>query len=390
MLIPVVFNESDARLAKLHFQKSPIVRVRQERIDDILSQLPASKLWLDCELDGCHNPPEGRADEWVTQTRKHDAGAKLIEASESGTMSKTDAMSLAESAMRLAAAKKVSWVSVPQLPIDGDAKREKLNRILADGAGDARKAGTFKGRRVLPVIFTHAEQTKGRPTRNSRIAKILKLVDAAFADVVWVCDSSLSDSDGTSTFDTHRFPDLIAFHQALKEELPGRVAIAAGPYWGISLILWARGFVDHPVAGVGRAFKYHFPGGKFPRAGAPRIAIPPLRRLVDAEPILRGWLDDAVQSLASGDPARPEFEQLRKGFSAFQANKTQAREQVASFYADWVAKIGSATGAGRAVTLYQDLSSAYVLGRQLGELPGVSGPSKRPERIAQQYMMHCL
>jgi hypothetical protein len=389
MLIPALFNESDAQVARVHFGEFPVARVREERINAVARVLGNAKLWLDCELDGCHNPKKGRSDEWLAQLQSLDGADDLLKAVDGAKLLSSTSLALSEGVLKRAADKGASWVSIPQLPLADGPARDKLNRSLANGAAEA-DVNDFKGTRVLPVILTHHSQYKGKPVRRQRVEKTVKLATDSRSGVVWVCDSSLSDSDGTSTFDTERFPDLIALHEELKEKLPREMLIVAGPYWGMGLILWARGLVNHSIAGVGRGYQYHVAGGKFPRSGSVRVAVPPLRRLVDATPSFRSWLESSLNEIPPNDPSRPAFQKLLGGLSVLERNRAKARQQVAEFYWEWVSGFSSAPARGRQVALYQDLSSAYVVGKPLPDLPGVNGPSKRPERIAQQYMMHCL
>jgi hypothetical protein len=52
------------------------------------------------------------------------------------------------------------------------------------------------------------------------------------------------------TFDSIRFPALIKFHQEINASLPREAVSVAGPYWGLNLVLWAKGIVKHPAIGI--------------------------------------------------------------------------------------------------------------------------------------------
>ena len=128
------------------------------------------------------------------------------------------------------------------------------------------------------------------------------------------------------------------------------------------------------------------PGGLAKKANV-RVALDPIKRLVVAKPDLAGWLEESLKRLPPTDPACIEFSNINENLNSLWLGDN--RDQICKVYRKWVDSIAVAPVAGRALTLYQQLSSAYVLGRTLGELPE-EGPSRRPERVAQQLMLLCL
>ena len=84
-----------------------------------------------------------------------------------------------------------------------------------------------------------------------------------------------------------------------------------------------------------------------------------------------------------------DFVTIEKDFSKLQTS-ANGKMQIAKFYKSWFDKFSSLPYAGRALALYQDLSSSYVLGKTLKNLPKEEGTARRPERVAQQLMMNCL
>lgn len=391
MVIPAILSELDVKLVQRHYGDAPACWVRAERIDSLPTDLGHSRVWMDFEVDGCHHERDRRKDTWKNRITALDGGTRLLDVSLTGGIKLAEAERVNIAMLAKAQEKKVGWVTLPQFPITGEALREKDNRVLADGAGEAKRQGGFRGRRVLPVMFTHKDQINSKTLRKARVQKILKALDASLADAVWVCKTSLVEREGTGTFDKERFPDLIDFHELLRTALPKRIVVIAGPYWGIGLVLWARGFVDHPMALMGRTSPYYFPGGIVgARKATPRIALPPLLRVVDGNAASHNWLSETLTRLAPDDKARVGFEQVASKWNKLVGTPSLAQTQIAEFYAEWVHGLSAAPATGRAIALYQSFSSAYVLGRQLSDIDGVSGPLKRPERIAQQYLMHCL
>jgi hypothetical protein len=80
---------------------------------------------------------------------------------------------------------------------------------------------------------------------------------------------------------------------------------------------------------------------------------------------------------------------MAKDFGTLQV-KNEARWQVAQFYKNWFDKFSALPPSGRALALYQDLSSAYVLGKTLPKLPEEEKTARSPARVAKQLMLNCL
>jgi hypothetical protein len=198
---------------------------------------------------------------------------------------------------------------------------------------------------------------------------------AAGADGVWAVDSSLNDQEGSGKFD-ERFPALRNFHEELNQKLPEDTITVCGPYWGMNLVIWARGAVRFPAIGLGGSYKYNIPGLKLPK-GKERVALRPLRRWAITSPQLKNWLAETVAKLSPNDPARAEFAAIEKEYSKLQM-PSHGKIQIASFYKSWFDKFSSLPQAGRALALYQDLSSSYVLGKTLEKLPKEEGTAGGP------------
>jgi hypothetical protein len=105
-------------------------------------------------------------------------------------------------------------------------------------------------------------------------------------------------------------------------------------------------------------------------------------------PQLKHWLSKSLLVLPSGDPAHSQFQYMYRNFERLQSQ--DARSQIAKFYKEWFDRVASIPSSGRALALYQEFSSAYVLGKGLPDLPSVEKTARRPERVAQQLMLTCL
>jgi len=173
----------------------------------------------------------------------------------------------------------------------------------------------------------------------------------------------------------------------LAEKLPEAIRVA-GPYWGLNLVLWARGLVDYPAIGIGNAYQYSLSGGPM-RPPRERLPLGPLRRRCGVDPQVGGWLDHVLSRLGRSHPAHAELERMRRYFTALRP-RPSAREQVAAFYKRWFDSIADSPPEGRALSLFQDLSAAYALGKPLGPIPGERGLARRPEAVAEPLMLSCL
>jgi len=267
-----------------------------------------------------------------------------------------------------------------------DASRNKINRALARNAAEWKRTRKHNVKLILPVIFTHSKQVSLKTQRKGELAK--ECYELAGAQGVWVVDSTLNDQDGSGSLDK-RFQGLIKFHQELAEALPSDAIKIAGPYWGMNLILWARGLIHYPSIGLGGAYKYYIPG-LTPTTGSKKVALSPLRRLAVASPGLGSWFGQALTKIIRGESAYTELEELSRTLPRIHLALLSSKTQVAKFYKSWFDRLASVPVSGRALALFQDLSKAFVLGRSLPALPAGEGTARRPERVAQQLMLNCL
>jgi hypothetical protein len=268
-----------------------------------------------------------------------------------------------------------------------DSSRNKVNRLLAKATRTWATEQSYSGKLILPIVVTHQRQINKKTDRDPKVKQAKTCYELAGADGFWLVESSLYDQDGAGTFDTVRFPALIRFHQEISAVLPSEAISIGGPYWGLNLVLWVKGLIKFPAVGLGNNFQYHIPGGHL-QQGSARVALGPLKRLAVMSPELKQWLTDSLAVVPTSDPSHGQFLNVLRNFERLQSQ--DSRRQVAKFYKDWFDRIASIPAAGRALALYQDFSSAYVLGKGLPDLPASEKSARRPERVAQQLMMTCL
>ena len=175
-------------------------------------------------------------------------------------------------------------------------------------------------------------------------------------------------------------------HIKIKEKLNPSIHVA-GPYWGLNLILWARGIITNPAFAIGSGYQYYRPGGQMNRA-VPRMAIPPLRRWAKANSHLKIWLMNSARQVKHL-PEGAVFEHLHNKYKALSLTKRH-KNQIAKEYYNWFTEIETISKEGRALALFQDLSKAYVLGTQLDDIHSEDGVSRKPDIVAKQLMLNCL
>lgn len=393
--IPFVHGRTDWPLVRSTFAHAAGCRITVQTIlTDGRQQTDIPKLWVDCGIDGLHSAkiddPEASGNQGYNGYISQFANFNRIadpQFQRRPDKSRVAAFVKAVLDRALDVAPNCAWLSVPQLPYVMSAERNKINRALAEATAEWKAREKFRGKLILPVVLVKARQTDKKTDRNPTVALALSCFEASSANGIWVVDSTLDDQDGVQDFENIRFPGLIRFQEELKSDLPPGTVAVAGPYWGLNLVLWARNLINLPAIGIGRSYRYYLAGG-IQKEGNVRVAIPPLRRLAVWSPELRLWLESVLKKLPKSDPAHEDFALLLKNFELLQA-KDYARRQIASFYKQWLEKLEDVQLPSRALTLYQDLSAAYVLGSALPALPSQE-KVKSPARIAKQLMVNCL
>lgn len=389
--IPFINTIYDCQAAARFYSDAFAMRVGTEQIEKTRNILPAGpKRWIDGSIDGLHHrDPSKLTEDYQKHLRRFAEYQTIADPQFQKKPEKPTVHSFVFSVLDFCKQQAPDWLSVPQLPHVNDTGRNKINRLLAETANQWRAKSAFSGRLILPAIFTHQNQINKKTERNKKVMLISQCLSAAGADGLWVADSTLNDQEGSGKFD-ERFPALRNLHDELNHALPGISTTICGPYWGMNLILWARGCARYPGIGLGGTYRYNIPGRKPNKKRNERIALRPLRRWAIATPLLRNWLAQTIASLDLSDPARTEFVQIENEFSMY-LKQSSGKLQTAEFYKSWFDKFSSLPPAGRALALYHDLSSAYVLGKTLKTLPDErEGTARRPERVAQQLMMNCL
>lgn len=387
--IPFINSAKDCELTAQLYGDAVAVRVSLECAAKTSALCPTGpKKWLDGGVDALDERNlQKLSSAYQDHFNRFPNSAQIADTQFQAMPNKGTVQTFVNSVLNECAKYGPNWISVPQLPMLDDSSRNKINRALAESTRVWKEARSESAELIVPVIFTNQNQILKKTERNKKLTAAMNSFTASGASGVWMVDASLSDQNGTSTFDK-RFAALRNLHEELNALLPERAFTIGGPYWGMNIVLWARQLSSFAAIGLGNSYKYNIPGTPM-QAGNVRIALPSLRRWATASAKLKQWLATSVSKLAPGDKAITEFQDLEKNFSKMlvQAN---GRVQIASFYKSWFGKFASLPASGRALALYQDLSSAYVLGSTLPDLPDDEKTSRKPGRVAQQLMLNCL
>jgi len=387
--IPFLYKKEDCTIFNKQYSDSVAVRLSLDTLPKVNSLLPNGPLrWLDPAIDGIDRwkNPRGVNEDYKAFLRKFTSSSQMTDPTFQQNPQKTVVKNFTWSVLdECVKAFQPDWLSVPLLPLASDSYRNKIVKYLAEATASWKLDRQFRGKMILPVIITHIKQIRLKAERKKRIDLIEDCYKISEATGLWVVDSSLADQEGGHPLESVRFPKLIEFHQELRERLPKDAISIGGPYWGMNLILWARGFIRYLAINLGKSYQYHLPGGKLPK-GNERLALPPLKRWAVANPTLREWLQEALKIIPKNDPAHTQFAEILQNFAHLTHN---GREQVANFYKQWFDKVAAVPESGRALALFQDFSSAYALGKSLPDIP-VKGPGRKASHVAKQFMVNCL
>ena len=383
--IPFLRASTDFDNLENFYSDAPLCRLTLDRDKWVSKIRDKHRVWIDLAFDGMSQTPQNP--DYVDYIKKH------------GDLSSLTDQTFAKSPKRATIEKQICGfldeanalspfaIGIPQLPQEDGTGTNKINKLLYAITVDWRNSKSSPVKLILPVIFTHQRQLNKKTDRNPKIAFIKSLLGSPGADAIWVTDHTLEDQAGTGNFDKERFPGVIELFKELKGvcNLP---TVIAGPFWGLGIVLWARGLCTHFGIGLGSTYRYYLAGGMANKPKA-RVAIGALRRWVCATPELEQWLKDSLKIVPAGSPEAREIQDLLKHLSALLSSDT-AKRQVARVYREWIDKIAAIPPAGRGVALFQDLTSAFVIGKALPDLPDETGPARRPERVAEQLMLNCL
>ncbi|MDI6451137.1 hypothetical protein [Anaerobaca lacustris] len=403
--IPFVNSGNDLKRLREYYDKPGVAHVQLSNAASLRKRQihHLCDLWIDPEIDGYDRLLKGsdaRAD-WknqISQFKENEILANEAYLKKPATNKvKVFIFDVLDKCHQFEPA----WITVPQLPIVGDSTkvdntRNRINTELAKASAQWRMESGFEGSFVLPLVFTHQSQLRGKTQWGPKLRLAKKCLNVVRPDIIWAVNCDLPDWKGSDKL-KERFASLVSFHTDLRNAFPN-AKIIAGPYWAMNLVLWSRGLCDYPAISLGHGFSYRVSGGYIPpEPPTAMVALGPLRRQARHTEQLRDWINNAVKKLQGSDEAAKQFSRLQNRFNEL-ARYEVARNQVAEFYGDWLKKLSMIPPSGRSLALFQDMTSAYVLGKQLhneldcrsGALPKSEAPAREPGKIAELFMPYCL
>jgi hypothetical protein len=390
--IPFITSEDGANLVRSFYLDSSIFRIALDRAPKLHPLLPPRvKVWLDPSVDGMDDLRPRRSiprrkNPWFEFMQVLPNFESIATPAYQANPDAAEVYAFVEAVMDKCNAYKPAWITIPQLPLVSGSGRNKINRELAKATSNWKRAREFSGSLILPLVFTHQRQVRGKTERNPQVKQAIRCYDAAQADGYWVVESSLDDESGASTL-RKRCSSVIDLHEELDASVPSRIRVA-GPYWGLNLVLWARNLVDYLAIGIGTGYQYRLAGSPASPSSKNRLMLAPLRRRVEAKAQITRWLESAAAGLAPSHLAHVEFRDIKNRYAALRGQDA-AKTQVAELYRQWLDTIAGVPKAGRSMALFQDLSAAFALGKFLPDLPE-PGPARRPEAVAEPLMLSCL
>jgi hypothetical protein len=269
--IAFVHSEQDCSILVAHYADSYAVRVPLQRHRTLASLLPSGiTRWIDPEIDGLHRSPQTK--EFKAYINQFAGSDQIANEAFQKKPIRATVKTFVDAVLDACKEVHPDWISVPQLPLTSDSIRNKINRELASATKRWATEHRFSGSFMLPVIFTNQAQLNLKTARTPKIFLINQCFELSGARGFWVVDSSLTDQEGSKTVEQKRLPGLISFHQELLDSVSNPSVVVAGPYWGINLVLWAKGLARHPAVGLGNRYQYHLAGGLKKQAKT-RIAL---------------------------------------------------------------------------------------------------------------------
>ncbi len=387
--IATVSSKRDCELVRHSYGRNTIVRTelfKSAALKDSVKGLvhwvdPCFEVFLQQKLNEEANTFYGGLDpEFFLSKGKFDPKADKILVSE-----------IAKRALEKGATLGPAWIGIPLLPIKREVIRKKLNRCLAESAAQWKLEKGFGGRLILPFVLENEDLIESKDGQDYLLRLIDEFSSTVSFDALWIVAPFLDDDSGRPR-DQKLARRLVEFHgRVFATKARGSAwDIIAGPYWGLNIVLWAKGITDYPLVGAGRRFQYAFTGGVPHGTAKVRTAIPVLRRLAVVGPDLKSWLSQASSKPGLEHNVRDQFRKLEAVISSYVRSPEKAREQIIEFYSAWMESIERQPMQTRALALYQDLSNAYVCGKLIAIPLPKSESARRPEIVAQQLMLNVL
>lgn len=395
--IPNVTTKLALNLTSSHFDDAGLARV--SLTDSVIaSKILDSdiKLWVDTGVDGyfdlkARQPSVGSDAPWY---RFHSNFPHFTEFEKPEFIKKPDQRRVDEFVAALldeCCRRSPTWITIPQLPFRSGTIENKINKALALATGKWKSGSGFRGELILPLVFNDRNSILNGTQRKNKVTEASKNFEIACAGGYWVVDANFDSESTSSETRGTRISKLVSLHQDINERIQSHVRIA-GPYWGLDILLWARGLVDYAL--IGLSSYQHYISGLPPRVfasatPASKFALKCLFRRVRYNKGLESWIKDVLTRTSVGTAQHLELSGVLANFSLFSDVKRSARRN-AEIYRDWFNELDSIEPAGRSLVLFQKLAVAFSFGKGLRKLDDSEKAAKEPASIAEPLMLNCL
>lgn len=387
--VPFVFNAQEYEDCAVYYPESPFIHIPLFNIDKVIGRhkTTQNKLWVDTGIYFCHYGSKGMELDvkFPKFLKRFDVNQCLFDIQFIKNPDKNILQKITYKLLDECQFYNPKWISIPQLPIVDGAERNKINKLFASQSHDWKVKRKSDAQLIVPILFTSSRQYKGKAKWKAKLATVVTAYNEARANGVWVVDTSLDDQSGSEP-NQKRFHEFDEFHAELRGLFESSTIIA-GPYWGLNIVLWAKGRCNCPAVAMRPSPKYYIPGLRITQQASNRIAIASLRRLAVTSREVHGWLQKSLQVIPKENKYYKQIDDLVKNYSLLMEPKA-ARKQVLQFYSDWLNELESVDAEGRSIALYQDFSAAFVAEKKI--FPKMPPEMKKTQSTSKQYMLLCI
>src|SRR5262249_16788254 len=152
------------------YPSSAAVRLTIDKHDELKELLPPhTRIWLDPAIDSFHHEfAKIHNTSWVHFIRKITGYEQLADRRHLLKPDRGAVDAFVAGLLSFCADLQPSAITVPQLPLTDGSERNKMNRALANATARWKAASSYRGRIVLPVIFTHQNQINLKTSRTKK------------------------------------------------------------------------------------------------------------------------------------------------------------------------------------------------------------------------------
>ena len=186
--IPFIITDGDLQHFKKYYADSFAMRCSLDFVKDNERTLPRNiNWWIDPEIDGYDHILGSK--ETSPRWKEYISGCGKLKVLLDKDFIKKPPFEKVEELVNQALSDCLkfspAYITVPQLPMVNGSDRNRINCLLAEAAGNWSKSNSFKGRLILPIIFTHQTQLRGKTQWKPKLDLAQKCYDFSKAHDIW-------------------------------------------------------------------------------------------------------------------------------------------------------------------------------------------------------------